>query len=126
MNSASLCSLAGRDDNPIPPRFLAPIDFLKIPAQLSKKSTLQFVQIGDRLTYNNIYVKQYRSAVGSADWLRLHGDYIGIVAVGLVAVAAVAQPNTREEKGGGGEGQKTEIKKKDRINRNMEERLRGK
>jgi hypothetical protein len=32
MNSASLCSLAGRYDNPIPPRFLAPIDSLKIPA----------------------------------------------------------------------------------------------
>ncbi len=33
MNSASLCSLAGRYDNPIPPRFLDPIGFLKIPAQ---------------------------------------------------------------------------------------------
>ncbi len=32
MNSASLCSLAGRYDNPIPPRFLALIDCLKIPA----------------------------------------------------------------------------------------------
>jgi hypothetical protein len=32
MNSASLYSLAGRYDNPIPPQFLAPIDFLKIPA----------------------------------------------------------------------------------------------
>ncbi len=32
MNSASLWSLAGRYDKPIPPRFLAPIDFLKIPA----------------------------------------------------------------------------------------------
>ncbi len=32
MNSASLCSLAGRYDNPIPNRFLAPIDCLKIPA----------------------------------------------------------------------------------------------
>ncbi len=32
MNSASLCSLAGRYDNPIPPRFIAPINFLKIPA----------------------------------------------------------------------------------------------
>jgi hypothetical protein len=32
MHSASLRSLAGRYDNPIPPRFLAPIDFLKIPA----------------------------------------------------------------------------------------------
>ena len=36
MNSASLCSLAGRYENPIPPRCLTPmaIDFLKIPAQL--------------------------------------------------------------------------------------------
>ncbi len=33
MNSASLCSVAGRYDNPIPTRFLAPIDCLKIPAQ---------------------------------------------------------------------------------------------
>ncbi len=36
MNSGSLCSLAGRYDNPIPPRFLAPIDFLKIPALARK------------------------------------------------------------------------------------------
>jgi hypothetical protein len=35
MNSANLCTLAGRYDNPIPPRFLAPIGFLKIPALLS-------------------------------------------------------------------------------------------
>ncbi len=28
MNSASLCSLAGRYDNPIPTRFLAPVDCL--------------------------------------------------------------------------------------------------
>jgi hypothetical protein len=34
MNSASLCSLAGRYNNNIPSRFLAPIDCLKIPAQL--------------------------------------------------------------------------------------------
>ncbi len=32
MNSTSLCSLAGRYDNPIPTRFLAPIDCLKMPA----------------------------------------------------------------------------------------------
>jgi hypothetical protein len=32
MNSASLCSLARRYKNPIPPRCLATIDFLKIPA----------------------------------------------------------------------------------------------
>jgi hypothetical protein len=34
INSASLCSLAGRYFNPIPTRFLAPIDCLKIPAQI--------------------------------------------------------------------------------------------
>ncbi len=32
MNSAGLCSLAGRYDNPIPTRYLAPIDCLQIPA----------------------------------------------------------------------------------------------
>jgi hypothetical protein len=31
-NSTSLCSLAGRYDNPIPNRFLTPIDCFKIPA----------------------------------------------------------------------------------------------
>ncbi len=35
MNSASLCSLAGRYDNRIPTRFLVPIDCLKIPAQFT-------------------------------------------------------------------------------------------
>ncbi len=35
MKSASLFSLAGRYDNPIPTRFLAPVDCLKIPAQAS-------------------------------------------------------------------------------------------
>jgi hypothetical protein len=36
MNSASLCSLAGRYDNPLPPWFLAPRDSLKIPAQATQ------------------------------------------------------------------------------------------
>ncbi len=35
MTSASLCSPAGRYDNPIPIRFLDPIDCLKIPTQNS-------------------------------------------------------------------------------------------
>jgi hypothetical protein len=35
-DSASLCSLAGRYDNPVPSRFLAPIDCLKIPALTNK------------------------------------------------------------------------------------------
>ncbi len=40
------CSLAGRYDNPIPrfpPRFLAPIDFLKIPAQYSTFSCSSWI-----------------------------------------------------------------------------------
>ncbi len=36
MNSASLCSLAGRYDNPIPTRCPAPIDRLKIPILLTQ------------------------------------------------------------------------------------------
>ncbi len=36
-NSARLCCLAGRYDNPIQTRFLGPIDCLKIPAQVSHK-----------------------------------------------------------------------------------------
>jgi hypothetical protein len=36
MNSASLCRQAVRYNNPIPPRFLAPIDCLKIPAGIFK------------------------------------------------------------------------------------------
>jgi hypothetical protein len=37
IDSASLCFLAGRYDNPIPTRFLAPLAFSKIPAQNDKK-----------------------------------------------------------------------------------------
>jgi hypothetical protein len=44
INSASLCSLAGRYDNPIPTRCLALIDFLKIPA-LKTKHPIQGLQI---------------------------------------------------------------------------------
>jgi hypothetical protein len=33
---SSLCSLAVRYDNPIPPRYLAPIDSLKIPARAGR------------------------------------------------------------------------------------------
>jgi hypothetical protein len=35
IDSASLCSMAGRYDNPIPTRFLAPTDCLKIPARMT-------------------------------------------------------------------------------------------
>ncbi len=36
ISSASLCGLAGQYDNPIPTRFLAPVDCLKIPALIPK------------------------------------------------------------------------------------------
>jgi hypothetical protein len=42
MNSATLCSLAGRYENPIPPRCLAPIDFLKIPALMLLQVVVMF------------------------------------------------------------------------------------
>ncbi len=45
MNSASLCSLAGRYENPIPPRCLAPIDFLKIPALTEKLLRIRFLSL---------------------------------------------------------------------------------
>jgi hypothetical protein len=35
IDSASLCSLAGQYDNTIPARFLAPIDYSKVPAQVA-------------------------------------------------------------------------------------------
>ncbi len=47
INYASLCSLAGQYDNPIPTRFLAPIDCLKIPAQ---SSLWQEVDSGESVT----------------------------------------------------------------------------
>jgi hypothetical protein len=53
INSASLCSLAGRYENPIPTRFLAPLDFSKIPAPasiqiryLSAKGAQVSIQVG--------------------------------------------------------------------------------
>ncbi len=54
MNSASLCSLAGRYENPIPPRCLAPIDFLKIPALVSSEN-LMSTAIRQHAKADNLY-----------------------------------------------------------------------
>jgi hypothetical protein len=43
-NSPSLCSLAGQYDNPISTRCLAPIDFLKIPAQATWAGGIHFLE----------------------------------------------------------------------------------
>ncbi len=57
MNSASLCSLAGRYDNPIPTRFLAPLDCLKIPALCNtNKSVETGEQIFDTLHITFIWL----------------------------------------------------------------------
>ncbi len=45
MNSANLWSLAGRYDNPIPTRFLAPIDCFNIPAQ--RRNIFEFLPQGE-------------------------------------------------------------------------------
>jgi hypothetical protein len=55
MNSASLCSLAGRYDNPIPPRFLAPIAFLKIPALDCIKLENCTADLFDLCSYSTMY-----------------------------------------------------------------------
>jgi hypothetical protein len=64
MNSASLCSLAGRYDNPIPTRCLALIDFFKIPALVrslyiiliskafwTDRQVLEFIDVRFRLIF---------------------------------------------------------------------------
>ncbi len=45
IDSASLCSLAGRNDNPIPSRFLALIDCSKIPAQISVENLELWIKL---------------------------------------------------------------------------------
>ncbi len=44
MNSASLCSLAGRYDNPLPLRFLAPMASLKIPTLVNSSTDFDLSQ----------------------------------------------------------------------------------
>jgi len=53
---ASLCSLVDRHENPIPTRFLTPIDCLKIPALfmvvLAASSQIRSPLLGDKADYN--------------------------------------------------------------------------
>jgi hypothetical protein len=62
MNSASLRSLAGRYDNLIPPRFLVPIDFLKIPA-LATRLAGRYDNPKTELTFSGIYEFGYRNTL---------------------------------------------------------------
>jgi hypothetical protein len=51
MNSTSLCSLAGRYDNPIRTRFLAPIDCLKIQLSILFEYQEKFLSIDKALNF---------------------------------------------------------------------------
>jgi hypothetical protein len=51
MNSASLCSLAGRYNNPVPTWFLVPIDCLKIPALTAIGQKKIFLSLIDLLIF---------------------------------------------------------------------------
>ncbi len=59
MNSASLCSLAGRYDNPIPLGFLAPIDFLKIPVLFFPTNQPLYLDPGCKGIFNIINLYKY-------------------------------------------------------------------
>jgi hypothetical protein len=84
MNSARLCSLAGRYNNPIPTRCLAPIDFLKIPAQDTvSEDRYPLIHLGPQrrsVTYNclkkkmmlyevNIYLELRYTEHPALEWL---------------------------------------------------------
>ncbi len=58
INSAGLCSLAGRCDNSIPNRFLHPINCLKIPAQVAPACQPPFPAIFDIRLYPIILIIQ--------------------------------------------------------------------
>ncbi len=59
ISSASLYSLAGRNGNPIPTWFLAPIDCLKIPAQLRQVPISSSPQVYE--SKSSFFGKKFRS-----------------------------------------------------------------
>jgi hypothetical protein len=68
INSASLCSQAGRYDNPIPPWFLAPIDSLKIPALEKKKKrdlgiSVNQLELGRVFRYRSYFMIAFLSSI---------------------------------------------------------------
>jgi hypothetical protein len=57
INSASLCSLAGRYDNPIPTRFLAPIDCSKILAQYTLEYVARPLEMFETIVFTQLWSK---------------------------------------------------------------------
>jgi hypothetical protein len=70
MNSASLCSLEGRYDSPIPTWFLAPIDCLKILAQVSSS------RASSQCEENPIYVFLFWELRGLSPNFHIHNVHI--------------------------------------------------
>jgi hypothetical protein len=70
-NSASLCSLAVRYDNPIPTRFLAPIDCLKIPALdvLGGRGIYSLLDM-----HQDVFNRKF-CGNGVPDWAAVHDKY---------------------------------------------------
>ena len=58
-NSARMCSLAGRYDNPIPTRFQASIDCLKIPALISDYTILYSIVIMELYSATLALIKRF-------------------------------------------------------------------
>ncbi len=89
MNSASLCSLAGRYDNPISTRSLYPIDWLKMPALKYHTGShlgvvnlprffLHTMRLGQRRKFTNDGERsQYRNCDASGPILRLSESFHG-------------------------------------------------
>ncbi len=62
LKSLKIRALAGRYDNPIPTRFLAPIDCLKIPAQHSGSVCTSMCILRIQYSYFDEHFKQFREA----------------------------------------------------------------
>jgi hypothetical protein len=73
IDSSSLCSQAGRYDNPIPTRFIATIEYLKIPALLiySHIPTSPTLQLPSADTHNSILYPDKLGGLSSTPSLRL-------------------------------------------------------
>jgi hypothetical protein len=70
MNSASLCSLAGRYDNPMPTQFLVPIDCLKIPSLATQPGGIGSLELILGRTYlrRSYYSVSLLRTIFSLEW----------------------------------------------------------
>ncbi len=108
MNSASLCSLAGRNENPIPPRCLVPIDFLKIPALISSlifllypgvltysisRFDLIFRPCPDTLTFFHLSFLHFPSSTSAWLYLLCHSSFIFSFCIDLLSFSHFLFPH---------------------------------